>query len=82
MRRARREAGPPDPSGGAPSRRRRDFLPRLFHFLPVLALALLAGALGLLAAAPAQAQDNRPEVKFAEVTYVIQENDTAGSSSL
>ena len=77
---ARREAGPPDPSGGvAPSRRRRDFLPRLFHFLPVLALALLPGALGLFAAAPVQAQDdNRPAVQFAEVTYVIQEDDTAG----
>ena len=74
-----REAGPPDPAGGAPSRRRRDFLPRLFHFLPVLALALLTGALGLFAAAPAQAQDdNRPAVKFAEVTYVIEENDAAG----
>ena len=77
---ARREAGPPDPAGGAPSRRRCDVPPRLFHFLSVLALALLAGALGLLAAAPAQAQDqdNRPTVKFAEVTYVIQENDTSG----
>ncbi len=46
--------------------------------LTAAAIALVLTAALALTARPAQAQDNRPAVVFAEVTYVIQENDTSG----
>ena len=44
--------------------------------LTAAAIALVLTAALALTAQPTQAQDNRPSVQFAEVTYVIQENDT------
>ncbi len=60
-----------------PPRRRRTPSP-LRLTLTAAAIALVLTAALTLTARPAEAQDNRPSVQFAEVTYVIQENDTSG----